>query len=196
MRHVDQALGDLLEGLRQERLLEHAVTVLASDHGESFGEHNVWTHGRSAWEGEIHVPLIVRRPGQRDGRRVRDAVGLVDIMPTVLDLARVPRGDLQLDGTNLLELPRPPAFLFWKEWQVVRTAEWKLLQYGSDVRLFDMRTDPGERLDVAGQRPQVVARLLTARDAQLARLKAAPGHLAQRSREAWERLRALGYLAP
>jgi arylsulfatase A-like enzyme len=196
IRHVDQALGDLLEGLRRERLLEQAVFVLASDHGESFGEHDVWTHGRSAWDGEIHVPLIVRRPGQRDGRRVREAVGLVDVMPTILDLARVPRADLQLDGSNALLTPRGPAFLFWKEWQVVRTAEWKLLQYGPDVHLFDMTTDPDERRDVAAQQPQVVARLLSARDAQLARLKAAPGHLAQRSREAWERLRALGYLGP
>jgi arylsulfatase len=194
VRYADQAVGELFALLRAEGLYENALIVVASDHGESLGEHGVWTHGRSAWDAEIRVPLIVRRPGQARPERVRDAVELLDVFPTVLDLAGLPADGLRLDGESLFRHGGRPAFLFWKQWQVVRTAEWKLVQAGDGLLLYRIDQDPGEERDLFAARGDVARSLLAARDARLRAAGASAQELDERSRAAWERLRALGYL--
>lgn len=194
VRYADQALGELFAFLRQEGLYENALVVVASDHGESLGEHGVWTHGRSAWDPEIRVPLIVRRPGQDQAERVRDAVELLDVFPTVLDLAGLPAEGLRLDGASLFHRSGRPSFLFWKEWQVVRTPEWKLVQAGNGLLLYRIDRDPGEEHDLFASGGGVARTLLAARDARLRGAGASAQELDERSRAAWERLRALGYL--
>ena len=85
---VDAAVGRLLAGLRERKLYDGALVVVASDHGESLGEHGEDTHGVFLYEATIHVPLLLRLPGGRDaGRRVRARVSLVDVAPTVLAAA-------------------------------------------------------------------------------------------------------------
>ena len=195
VRHVDQSLGDLFAALRAEGLYEGALTVVTSDHGESLGEHDVWTHGRSAWDPEIRVPLLVRRPGQAQAASVRGARELLDIVPTVLETAGVPSTGLRLDGRSLFAPGERPACLFWKEWQVARTPEWKLVQAGEVVQLFRVDQDPGETRDLLPERRDVAETLLRARDERLRAVGATAAELDERSRAAWERLRALGYLA-
>jgi arylsulfatase A-like enzyme len=195
VRHVDQALGDLFAALRAEGVFERALTVVTSDHGESLGEHDVWTHGRSAWDPEIRVPLIVRRPGQTRAEVVRGARELLDVVPTVLEAAGIPAAGLRLDGRSLSAPGERPAFLFWKEWQVVRTPEWKLVQAGGHLQLFRIDQDPGETRDLLAERRDVAETLLRARDERLRAVGRSAAELDQTSRAAWERLRALGYLA-
>ncbi len=194
VRYADQALGELLACLRAEGLFERALIVATSDHGESLGEHDVWTHGRSAWDSEIRVPLIVRRPGQREAARVRDARELLDVVPTVLEAAGVTPTGLRLDGRSLFAAGARPAFLFWKEWQIVRTPEWKLVQTRAHVQLFRIDQDPGETRDVLAERRDVAETLLRARDERLRAAGVSSAELDDVSRAAWERLRALGYL--
>ncbi len=193
--YADQAVGELFEALRREGLFERALVILTSDHGESLGEHGVWTHGRSAWDPEIRVPLVVRRPGQARAERVPDAVELLDVFPTVLDVAGLSPAGLRLDGQSLFRRAPRPAFLFWKEWQVVRTREWKLVQAGELVSLYRIDRDPGEARDLIDTQAEVARTLLRARDERLRSAGATAEELDQRSRAAWERLRALGYLS-
>ncbi len=64
VRHLDQALGVLLEGLRQRGLLETATLVVTADHGESLGEGDWWfSHGQSLAPELLRVPLLIRAPG-------------------------------------------------------------------------------------------------------------------------------------
>jgi arylsulfatase A-like enzyme len=195
VRYVDRSLQDLFAALRDESLFERALIVVTSDHGESLGEHDVWTHGRSAWDPEIRVPLIVRRPGQARAERVRGARELLDVFPTVLETAGLPFTGLRLDGRSLFAADERPAFLFWKEWQVARTPEWKLVQTGDHVQLFRVDQDPGETRDVLPERRDVAQTLLRARDERLRATGTSAAELDQRSRAAWEQLRALGYLS-
>ena len=68
-------------------LLEHTLVVIAGDHGEGFGEHQEQGHGIFCYDETLRVPLIFYAPGPLAGRRrVSARVGLVDVMPTVLDL--------------------------------------------------------------------------------------------------------------
>ncbi len=85
--YMDRSIGELLDSLDARRLLDNTVVVVTSDHGELFGEHDLTGHGNSLYLDLLHVPLIIRAPGVTDGTRIETAVSLVDLYPTLLELA-------------------------------------------------------------------------------------------------------------
>lgn len=102
----------LMDRLAAEGLLENALVVVTSDHGEMFGEHGKWLHGNSLYEEVLRVPLLIRYPGVVAAGRVSDTpVTTADLMPTVLDLLNLPVPD-GLDSLSLKPLltEEPGAF--------------------------------------------------------------------------------------
>ena len=92
LRQLDDALGHLFEALRERWLLEHAVLVVASDHGEAFGERGQVTHGRTFYPEVYAVPLLVRAAGRVPaGARIAAQVRSIDVVPTILALVELPR---------------------------------------------------------------------------------------------------------
>jgi arylsulfatase len=89
---LDRDLGELFTELDRRGLLERSVVVLTADHGEEFFEHGLALH-RQLYRECTAVPLLVRPPGGTAPRRVSTAVGLVDVAPTILDLAGIQRPD-------------------------------------------------------------------------------------------------------
>ncbi len=85
--HLDAAFGRLLHGLDELNLRENTLVVFTSDHGEMAGAHGLFGKG-VMYEESLHVPLIVRAPGQAGGRNSQLAA-TVDLMPTLLDYAAV-----------------------------------------------------------------------------------------------------------
>lgn len=81
LRAVDRALEAAARLLREHGV--EGLWAVTSDHGESFGEHGVLGHSTTLWEPELHVPLVVRYPGQTEGVRVRHRVGLVGLHGTL-----------------------------------------------------------------------------------------------------------------
>jgi arylsulfatase A-like enzyme len=81
-------VGELISALKSEWRYRKALIVFTADHGESFTERELWfDHGTAASAEQLHVPLIVKYPGNKgDGERVGAQVGLADIAPTVLQL--------------------------------------------------------------------------------------------------------------
>lgn len=95
VRHVDAELGRLFAALRQAGLWDDTLVVVAADHGESFGEEDVWfEHGRDASEATVRVPLVAKLPAASPRRfAAADARGearLADIAPTLLDWLALP----------------------------------------------------------------------------------------------------------
>jgi arylsulfatase A-like enzyme len=87
----DREFGRFIRGLRGAGLYDRALVVFTADHGEEFLDHGKWLHGRSVFDELVRVPLIVKLPGQADaGRRVRDQVRSVDILPTILENEGLP----------------------------------------------------------------------------------------------------------
>ena len=87
---MDREVGALLDSLEQRQVLDGTVVVIASDHGEGFGEHGLRGHGNSLYRTELHVPLIIRYPSRVPaGTRVREVVTLRDLAATLIDLAGV-----------------------------------------------------------------------------------------------------------
>ncbi len=106
--YADRQLGRLLEALAERNLTERTLVVLTSDHGESLGEEGLVSHGH-LHDSNLLVPWILALPGGRAaGERIPGQVGLVDLVPTVLDLLGlpVPGG---LDGRSLAPLLRGAA---------------------------------------------------------------------------------------
>jgi arylsulfatase A-like enzyme len=89
--YVDHWIGVLLDGLSERGLDSRTLVVVTSDHGEEFLEHGGFEHSYSYYEEMLRVPLLMRIPDEGAGIVVPRPVGLVDIMPTVLDVLGVER---------------------------------------------------------------------------------------------------------
>lgn len=114
--HSDYVFRDLMEVLKEEGIYDKALIILTSDHGEGLGEHGSRGHG-PLWREHLHVPLLLRFPGEKfAGRRIAEPVGLMDIPPTLYEYLQLDIGH-PLQGISLLPLldrteqarPRPVA---------------------------------------------------------------------------------------
>src|SRR5205814_4982746 len=103
--YADQSLGVLLDTLKAAGAYDRTLIVVCGDHGEGRGEHNEETHSMLAYNSTLHVPLILRVPGEPGGRRVAARVDTIDVMPTVLELLGVP-APAGIHGRSLVPLMR------------------------------------------------------------------------------------------
>ena len=216
IRHVDDAVGAFLRGIEDSGLARDTCVVLTSDHGEEFGEHGDLLHAKpKLYQELLHVPLIVWCPSRfAEPRVVDDLVGLVDIAPTLLDLAGVDPlagvdgqslvGALQgrpLDaGRDVLSHVDGSVDKRPGDVAALRRGRFKRIRSSVDRTdsLFDLEADPGERTDASAKAPLARSEIGALLDARLARPRAAasdPAASPARPSEATgERLRALGYV--
>jgi choline-sulfatase len=150
VRYTDDELGRLFEGLQRSGLLDTSIVVVLSDHGEEFHEHGRWQH-EQLYEECLRVPLVVRLPhGYRGGRRIDVPVGLVDVMPTMLDLLGIDVRELALPGpvrhdgrtlvTCLVGGPPPPGQPVVSEHIATRGGNYEhqlLIRAGAMAFLYD-----------------------------------------------------------
>ena len=87
--YQDHLLAELLEPLDQPEHRENTMLIFVSDHGEMLGEHQLMGHGFGVYQELVHVPLMIRFPGQREGRRIAAPVSTRRLFHTVLDVAGV-----------------------------------------------------------------------------------------------------------
>jgi choline-sulfatase len=163
--YLDDKIGRLLETLRDEDLERDTVVVYLSDHGEMAGEHCMWRKS-NFYEHSARVPLVLRWPGQLPaGKRVAEAVSLVDVVATFVDLAGA-TSPVPLAGESLLPLAAGDrGDVDWKDeafaeylahgvdrpMAMLRRGRYKLM-YFLDERpeLYDLEDDPGEFHNLAG----------------------------------------------
>jgi len=87
---ADQLVGELLEGLRELYLLDDAIVVITADHGQALGDHGLPGHGRGMWQSILEVPCLIWDGRDRRPYRISERVGLIDLTPTLLELAGLP----------------------------------------------------------------------------------------------------------
>ncbi len=222
---ADQAVGEVLDGLRRDGQLAHTIVAITADHGEELWEHGSWRHGQNLYDEQIHVPLILHLPGPlaervgvTPGTVIRDQVALVDLYPTLLDLMGVPL-DHPVQGRSLVPLlaggTLPPHEVFAEntniktfERKAFRTPRFKFIKSfpraaaraagieSPIYQLFDLRRDPHELHDISKDHPDLV-RLL---DQRMSALHAGNHGLDQQIPDGLDpdlqkRLKALGYVA-
>ncbi len=104
IRGMDTEIGRLLERLEALGLDKKTLVIFASDHGEQFLEHGYTGHGNAVYSEETHSPLIIRWPGVVPERgEVFETVRTIDLMPTILDLCRIPLPEA-MQGQSLVPL--------------------------------------------------------------------------------------------
>jgi len=101
IRFVDQYIGKLKQELKDRGLLKDTIIVITADHGDEFFEHGEKGHAQSLYEELTRVPLIIRIPNQRTGKKIKTPVALIDVGPTILDLLGMKRKK-QWEGRSVL----------------------------------------------------------------------------------------------
>jgi arylsulfatase A-like enzyme len=100
--YIDFNIGKLIERLKELGLYDNSLIIITSDHGEVFGERDLFNHAVSVYQDQIYIPLIIKYPHVNEGSIVNNTVSVVDLMPTIVDVLghKVP-GDIQ--GQSLFQ---------------------------------------------------------------------------------------------
>ncbi|HWX24309.1 MAG TPA: sulfatase, partial [Vicinamibacteria bacterium] len=203
---ADAQVGRILEALSRSKQGQETLVAVLADHGEGLGEHGEKTHAVLIYESTLRIPFILAGPGVPSGRVVKEAVGSVDVVPTLLGLlgveapAGLPGRDLRpaLLGRPLLPRALYSESLFGRlncRWATLRgltEGPFKLID-GVAPELYDLEKDPGETQDLAGSSAERVTRMRNTLGAAL-KVMAPAGdraHALQLSPEQEERLRSL-----
>jgi arylsulfatase A-like enzyme len=176
IQRADARFARFLRDFERLGLADKTLLVLTSDHGTEFFEHGRFDHGFTLYNEQIHVPLIIRLPGQKGGSRLADTVSSIDVMPTILDLLDIPLSERlarQLRGTSLVPTMlgrHQPRDVFaetdYREYtfkrSIVTSGGWKLIYtLESGYReLYDLTVDPAELHDLAESQPARADELL------------------------------------
>ena len=179
---MDAQVGRLLDALEASGRADNTVIVLWGDHGYHLGEKLI-TGKNTLWERSTRVPLVIAGPGIGRGAKCARTVELLDLFPTLLELAGRPaRPDLE--GHSLVPLlkdataPRPwPAVTTHNQNNhSVRTERWRYIRYadGSE-ELYDLLADPNEWKNLAGVPAHVAVKRELARWLPPVNLPPAPG---------------------
>lgn len=153
---MDAQVGRVLDTLEQQVLEENTIVVFWSDHGYHFGEKDI-TGKNTLWERSTHVPLIFAGPGVSAGARTSEAVELLDMYPTLVDLAGLPSKD-NIEGISLVPQledattprERPAVTTANPGNHAVRTERWRYIRYANgSEELYDHYRDPHEWSNLA-----------------------------------------------
>jgi arylsulfatase A-like enzyme/Flp pilus assembly protein TadD len=208
---TDSQIARLTDYIDRNGLRDDLFIVLAADHGESLGEHQESTHGFFVYQEAVHVPLIVATPftGLR-GVTSRETVGLVDVMPTVCEMAGLPV-PAEVQGRSLVpsffapgaaperlaysETYYPRYHYGWSELRSVQDARYKLV-IAPVPELYDLAKDPGEEKNLVYLEKRVYEDLSARAKALMdeAEKGAHEVDLGKVDEETREKLAALGYI--
>jgi hypothetical protein len=178
--NIDENVGRLLAKLDDLGLTENTILIFMTDNGSAAGFNpktgdgfNADMRGTkgSAYDGGHRVPCFIRWPAKlRGGRDVERLTAHIDLLPTLIELAGLKKPDqVKFDGTSLVPLFKadaanwPDRILFvqshriehpqpWRQ-SAVMTERWRLVD---GKELFDMRFDPSQKKDTAGNQPKVI----------------------------------------
>lgn len=209
----DAQLGRLFARLRQLNLYESTLIVLASDHGESLGEHGEAEHGFFLYNATLRVPLILKLPGPTSGPRViTDLAGLVDLAPTIAASCGIPRRFTQsFQGHPLARIQEHPGgpsaapvyaesyyprnAFGWHELRAFISPPYKYID-APRPELYDLERDADEKVNLAAGHSALAGALREQLNALEARYASAspPQSSSPLDAETLEKLRSLGYV--
>ena len=171
VRYVDHNVGQFLDSLRERGLYDDSLIILTSDHGEAFWEHGDNAHGYSLYQEELHVPLIIRPPGGGGGKRVRSFVPVQALAPTILELCGLAAEKhpswvpsltplLAQDAEDRYDTAIFSSGVLFGELRrsiVLNGAKYVYNVTSQSEELYDLETDPAERISLVNERPEIMA---------------------------------------
>ncbi len=197
INYVDEQVRRLFALMQAKGLWDDTLVVVTSDHGEIMYEHSGTFDHEGLYDCEIHVPFIMRIPGEAHaGQRVAPMVVNIDILPTLLELLNIKPWDM-VEGQSLMPLVRgekeeyyDTIFLAEGNWQCkrgVRTREWKFIRALSDSPLHNWHGDPPRELYYLPDDPNELTNLIHVRPKVAAELERRLDEFMKRMQEKYSR---------
>jgi choline-sulfatase len=167
---MDRTIGRILDALEQTGQRENTIIIYTSDHGEMLGEHGLWLK-ETLLDYASRIPIIVAGPGIPQSKVVRDPIGHVDLVATLMELAGAETSGLR--GRSLMSTmngraSEQPAYAYSESHSagnatgsfMIRRDKWKYIYFtGADPLLFDMSTPFGEFTNLAKDNTSIVEEL-------------------------------------
>jgi len=218
--YADSCVGKLLTQLKARGLYRGAIIAVMADHGEALGDHGEETHGIFLYDATIHVPLLIKLPAgaaaaKQEGKRIDTRVGLVDVLPTILEEAgiAIPK---EVQGRSLLGMMKPsfnptaaamqdrPSYsesdyghnaYGWASLRALRTGKYLYLE-APRRELYDQAVDPKAEHNLATASTAVTSTLAGQLDAFREKTSSqAEAPKSNADPETQEKLAALGYVS-
>jgi tetratricopeptide (TPR) repeat protein len=207
--YMDYYVGKVVEKFKEKNIFDKTLILIAGDHGEALGDHGEVDHGLFLYESTMKVPFIVyAKTHLPSGLVVESAVRLIDIMPTLLDMVKIPApGDVQgesllpfIAGTKKDDLPSyietvyPRENYGWSELIGLISDGWKYIQ-APKLELYQLKDEPAEMQNLINSNGQRAREM----KAEMERLVADNSSKIDASRKSVSqdelaRLRSLGYI--
>ena len=152
--YTDAMIGRLLDELEAQALLDNTIIVLWGDHGFQLGDHSLWCK-HTLFKTSMHAPLIISAPGYGSGQRVQSLVEMVDIYPTLCELAGLELPS-HVQGKSLVPTMENPKSIHkraifgrYHSGETVRTSNFQYSEWNHGGKmLYDHKKDPHEDINV------------------------------------------------
>lgn len=213
----DVNFATILDALKKRGYEDDTLVIVTADHGEEFWDHGSVGHGHNVYQELLHIPYFIRHPGiKRPGTSLDEAVSLTDLAPTILDALgkSIPE---EMSGRSLIPLLRGEHLSaqrfavagFMDNWRTITLGDYKLIARPRNRQtLFNLKRDPGEKDDIAAERPLALRALKSVMGVELHRTAFSGGSgsntrpasrrhaegKAEIDDELAEQLRSLGYV--
>ncbi len=201
--YVDEQIGKIIKSLDAVR--NRTIILITADHGEGLGDHDELGHGLFLYDSTIQIPFVMAGPSITSGKEILQQVQLIDVAPTLLELAgsEKPQG---LDGRSLVpmlsgkSLGEVPAILEthyplgigWSPLHSARTTEWKVID-APQPEVYNLKADPHEKTNIQEINNQAVRSI--ADKLQKYKKIQPPAQDTKMDPALEENLRSLGYLS-
>ncbi len=205
----DAAIGKLIAAIKLQKIDANTAVIVAADHGQSLGAHGEDTHGIFLYDETVHVPLLIRMPEAKPtSKQVPGKARLVDVAPTVLEIAGIPVPS-QMQGQSLLRIakagggPDQPVYsrsdfsqrgFGWSPLESWRAGKYLYIR-APKPELYDMTADPGAAHNLAQTSKATVDTLASQLDNFDRRFSGESGKSAtELSSTEMQKLASLGYV--
>ena len=186
IRYVDEALYSLITFLEDLKLFENTIIVITGDHGDNLVRNNIFMGHGGLYQRVIKVPLFILNIPLSYRKRVRGLVQHIDVVPTILDVLRIPLRHYEMSGHSLKNdilsgktsreyvlavssvAPKRYSFINYEErYKIIFSPKYEdgLDKYGglwlrSRIELYDLKRDPDETVNIAENNPDIVKELI------------------------------------
>lgn len=164
---IDESIGRVLDYMKEAGLYDDTLIIFSSDHGDHLAEHGLFFKGQM-YDSCVKVPLMIKLPGQRDGRRSRRVVNTIDLYSTVLELTGAENLNQGIESKSMLPLLHDDSAAWPDEslsiigddkahaMTMLRKGSIKLIRYpdgdGAVYEMYDLDDDPEEIHDIYPER--------------------------------------------